>query len=616
MLSSRPVSTSSTLPELYLPPKPQQADNGLFYDPPEDSAPCQPNIGRYRIPDEIRTTKASKLELKYAEHQPPLDGLKWDFVLPVVALDGDEPDFRYDEGRSRPFSTRRLVSSIQSGLSLGQLQHYLSFFSGAVIRRAINEVVLGYPAIFYAVATNDAKMVRKLAESGADVNSTDTARKIPLVAFAILLGHSGLETTEMVLTLLSLGAEALRIPPVFFSPYLEDVEEALALVHRNDPMFRSANTAWCVEWIRSILAESINITQRYFLERTWKSCGPSERQRQVAQMHGATNLLGISYFLVGQVSAARIVTSRLLSHLALPKSKPLVMVFAGPSGHGKTELARRMGELLSLEIETVDCTEMKHESDLFGPKKPYMGYEKGSPVNNFLARNNGKRSIIFLDEFEKTTSAVQNALLVPFDEGRFVDRRTREPMDCSQTIWVIATNAVDGIILDFCESRKPEIFDTDDTVQHGLLMDELTANMRKQLKSEFGNPLSGRISVVVPFLPFSPGEAAVVAHKYLLELRGRVSQDIRLSGQQLVGNIVLEVRRDGALCKALAEEGYDSDQGARSLKATVEGRITDELVRLYLQEEGRISDSSPRTHYVVDLAENGVISVFKAASRS
>ena len=91
----------------------------------------------------------------------------------------------------------------------------------------------------------------------------------------------------------------------------------------------------------------------------------------------------------------------------------------GPSGHGKTELAKRMGELLSSEMECIDCTEMLHETDLFGPKKPYLGYELGSPLNNFLARLTGRRGIVFLDEFEKTTREVQNALLIPFDEGEF-----------------------------------------------------------------------------------------------------------------------------------------------------------------------------------------------------
>lgn len=76
-----------------------------------------------------------------------------------------------------------------------------------------------------------------------------------------------------------------------------------------------------------------------------------------------------------------------------------------------------------MEIERVDCTEMRHETDMFGPKKPYYGYTLGSPLNNFLARLNGKRGIVFLDEFEKTTKEVQNAFLIPFDEGKSISAR-------------------------------------------------------------------------------------------------------------------------------------------------------------------------------------------------
>jgi len=126
------------------------------------------------------------------------------------------------------------------------------------------------------------------------------------------------------------------------------------------------------------------------------------------------------------------------------------------------------------------------------------------------------------------------------------------------------------------------------------------------------NPLSGRISSIIPFLPFSPGEAAVVAHKYILELQRKVKETVRLSGKQLVGGILLEVRRDGVVCCQLAANGYDSDQGARSLRATVTSRIEDELVQAYLDEDGRIQDGQPLVRYVVDLAHNGVVSVFKA----
>jgi MoxR-like ATPase len=105
----------------------------------------------------------------------------------------------------------------------------------------------------------------------------------------------------------------------------------------------------------------------------------------------------------------------------MPTPQPLVLLFAGPSGHGKTELARNLGRLLSLELHSVDCTNLSHETDLFGPWFPFVGSSNGSAVNNYLASNNGQRCIIFMNEFEKTTEEVQRALLVPFQNGEGLD---------------------------------------------------------------------------------------------------------------------------------------------------------------------------------------------------
>lgn len=108
----------------------------------------------------------------------------------------------------------------------------------------------------------------------------------------------------------------------------------------------------------------------------------------------------------------------LLSYLALKTQKPMILLFAGPSGHGKTELARQLGSLISLDLLTVDCTKMHSAFDLWGPVKPYAGYADGSKLNNFLAEHSGRRSIVFMDEFEKMDQEVRNTLLLPFQEGK------------------------------------------------------------------------------------------------------------------------------------------------------------------------------------------------------
>ncbi len=90
---------------------------------------------------------------------------------------------------------------------------------------------------------------------------------------------------------------------------------------------------------------------------------------------------------------------------------------AGPSGHGKTEMARQLGPLLSAPHMLIDCTTHKHVTDIFGPKPPYRGFEKGSEMSDFLSKHSGQRSIVILDEFEKTDMEVWNSFLKLFEDG-------------------------------------------------------------------------------------------------------------------------------------------------------------------------------------------------------
>lgn len=76
-----------------------------------------------------------------------------------------------------------------------------------------------------------------------------------------------------------------------------------------------------------------------------------------------------------------------------------------------------METLLSCPAIAVDCTEVRHETDIFGAKHPYIGAEQGSKVNNFLAEHTSRQSIVFLDKVEKSKNDVWNALLLPFDSG-------------------------------------------------------------------------------------------------------------------------------------------------------------------------------------------------------
>lgn len=73
---------------------------------------------------------------------------------------------------------------------------------------------------------------------------------------------------------------------------------------------------------------------------------------------------------------------------------------------------------MSLDLHVVDCTIFKQDNELFGPRPPFSGHEDGSTLNNFLVSKAGKRSIVFMDEFEKTGKEIHNTLLLPFQDGQ------------------------------------------------------------------------------------------------------------------------------------------------------------------------------------------------------
>lgn len=114
---------------------------------------------------------------------------------------------------------------------------------------------------------------------------------------------------------------------------------------------------------------------------------------------------------------------RVFSHIANNNPSPLVMVFAGPSGHGKTKLAEHMGVLLSVEHKEISCAEIDDRMDLLDASNSYACADEGSGLNNFVASNHGKRAVVISDEFDKTTKVVIDCLLTIIDRGMY----TRSP---------------------------------------------------------------------------------------------------------------------------------------------------------------------------------------------
>lgn len=195
-----------------------------------------------------------------------------------------------------------IVGAIQSGGNTAQVCAYLTFYSDTVIKSNINRHAAGVPAMFYVVQSRDSSMIQLWTKYGGNVNATATfgpLTDVPLLAFAVGLDVSFKnDATDILTTLLNLGALPTSLPQAFCSPFLK----ALPL-HGPDetemPELAHKQTSWCIAGVRRMLAARLNLQQRYYLIMPSMLIGPGVTARQVASFAKRDNLLILPYFLIG-----------------------------------------------------------------------------------------------------------------------------------------------------------------------------------------------------------------------------------------------------------------------------------------------------------------------------
>jgi hypothetical protein len=270
--------------------------------------------------------EGEELEDKEPESLKPLE---WDFVLPNIGATQELVPGGADG--TGVFSLRDLIGAMQQGVSPEKIQNYLSYYvhDKKAISKILRGCINGFPTMFYAVATNDERVIRACAAFGGDVNAVFEWGNVPVLAFAIINADNiQRETTLAVATLLSLGAKATVIPRAFYTPFCRDLPDSGPDEDELDDL-GDEDKSWCTASARKRLAGTLNLTQRYYMEKSIATKKPSVRHRQVAIRRNAEALLGIHYFLIGQTSAATSLMQKLLSYMLLPSKRPLVLVFAG-----------------------------------------------------------------------------------------------------------------------------------------------------------------------------------------------------------------------------------------------------------------------------------------------
>jgi ATP-dependent Clp protease ATP-binding subunit ClpB len=300
--------------------------------------------------------------------------------------------------------------------------------------------------------------------------------------------------------------------------------------------------------------------------------------------------------VVGQDEAIQAVSDavrRARSGLKDPRRPIGSFLFLGPTGVGKTELARALAEFLfddesaMVRLDMSEYMEKFSVSRLVGAPPGYVGYEEGGQLTEAVRRR--PYQVVLLDEIEKAHPDVFNILLAVLDDGRLTDGQGRT-VDFRNTVLIMTSNVGSQYISAFTERA-----DGGDAAAYEGMKRQITEALRVQFRPEFLN----RIDEVIVFHSLNDADLAAIVELLVADLSRR------LAGQE----ITLELT---PAAKALiVREGTDPAYGARPLKRTIQRLVENPLARALLQGEFK-----PGTTVVGDADAMGGVLVFSSGGTS
>jgi ATP-dependent Clp protease ATP-binding subunit ClpB len=283
--------------------------------------------------------------------------------------------------------------------------------------------------------------------------------------------------------------------------------------------------------------------------------------------------------VIGQDEAVQVVADAVIrarSGIKDPKRPIGSFLFLGPTGVGKTELAKTLAESLfdsEANLVRIDMSEYmeKHAvSRLIGAPPGYVGYDEGGQLTEAVRRK--PYSVVLFDEIEKAHPDVFHVLLQILDDGRATDSQGRT-VDFKNTVIIMTSNIGAPILLD-------------GITREGTIRDSARDQVMAELRSHFRPELLNRIDDIVLFKPLQSGEIRKIVDLLLTGLRGRlvdrrITLDVTDAAKTFLGN-----------------QGYDPVYGARPLKRYLQRELETRIGRKLIA--GEIPDGSVVAVDVVD----------------
>jgi len=383
----------------------------------------------------------------------------------------------------------------------------------------------------------------------------------------------------------------MRIKTMSAPPRYRELEEEIDRI-RNEK--EDAIESQEFEKAASLRDKERKLTQKKReLEENWRSTEPGEVQPEVGEEEIADIVsmwTGIPVFKLTEAESQKLVRMedelhkrvkgqhqaivavskairRARAGIKDPKRPTGSFIFLGPSGVGKTELARTLAEFLfgdedaMIQVDMSEYMEKHSVSRLVGSPPGYIGYDEGGQLTEAVRRK--PYSVVLLDEIEKAHPDVFNILLQILEDGKLTDAQGRR-VDFRNTI-VIMTSNIGAAAISKNQGLGFSIGD-----ESGLSYDDMKSRVMGELKKVFRPELVNRIDEIIVFHKLGKEEITAIVDLMLRRLRE----------QMVIHDVALELTDEAK--QLLVEKGYDPAMGARPLRRAIQRYIEDPLADFVL----------------------------------